>query len=122
MLDAALAALTSERLVLRRFRPEDLDTFVAYRSDPGTARFKNREAPYRPSQARRFLQELAAIHPDTPGQDRLHPCPRAPGIRLCHRDCSETTVSTRSGSRSEPSSLVFSPPRGHAAERPFRGR
>jgi hypothetical protein len=32
--DGAFTALTTARLVLRRFRPEDLDTFVAYRSDP----------------------------------------------------------------------------------------
>ena len=35
--DAAFTALTTQRLVLRRFRPEDLDAFVAYRSDPETA-------------------------------------------------------------------------------------
>ena len=62
------ARLTTQRLVLRRFRPEDLDAFVAYRSDPETGRYQSWEAPYRPSQARRFLQELEAIHPDTPGE------------------------------------------------------
>jgi RimJ/RimL family protein N-acetyltransferase len=67
-MDAAFAALTSERLVLRRFRPEDLDAFVAYRSDPGVARYQSWEAPYPRSQARQFLQELEAIHPDTPGE------------------------------------------------------
>ena len=49
--------------MLRRFRPQDLDAFVAYRSDPETARYQSWEAPYRPSQARQFLQELEAIHP-----------------------------------------------------------
>ena len=68
MTDAAFAALTAERLVLRRFRPEDLDTFVAYRSDPEIARDQSWEAPYPPGQARQFLQELATIHPDTPGE------------------------------------------------------
>jgi Acetyltransferase (GNAT) domain len=66
--DAVFTALTTQRLVLRRFRPEDLDAFVAYRSDPETARYQSWEAPYRPSQARQFLQELEAIHPDTPGE------------------------------------------------------
>ena len=66
--DAAFRALTTERLVLRRFRSEDLDSFVAYRSDPETARYQSWDAPYRPSQARQFLQELEAIHPDTPGE------------------------------------------------------
>jgi RimJ/RimL family protein N-acetyltransferase len=68
MVDAAFAAMTSERLVLRRFRPEDLNALVAYRSDPEIARCQSWEAPYRPSQARQFLQELQAIHPDTPGE------------------------------------------------------
>jgi RimJ/RimL family protein N-acetyltransferase len=68
MVDAAFAVLISQRLVLRRFRAEDLDAFVAYRSDPKIARYQNWEAPYRPSQARQFLQELQAIHPDTPGE------------------------------------------------------
>ena len=64
--DAAFTALTTQRLVLRRFRPQDLDTFIAYRSDPETARYQSWEAPSRPSQARQFLHELQAIHPDTP--------------------------------------------------------
>ena len=59
--DAAFTALTTQRLVLRRFRPEDLDAFVAYPSDPETARYQSWEAPYRPSQARQFLRELEAI-------------------------------------------------------------
>jgi RimJ/RimL family protein N-acetyltransferase len=67
MVDADFAVLTSERLVLRRFRPEDLDAFVAYRSDPEIARYQSWEAPYPASQARRFLQELQALDPDTPG-------------------------------------------------------
>jgi len=68
MVDAAFRTLTTERLVLRRFRPEDLDTFVVYRSDPLIARYQSWEAPYRPSQARQLLHELEAIHPDTPGE------------------------------------------------------
>ena len=66
--DATFTALSTGRLVLRRFRPGDLDALVAYRSDPATARYQSWEAPYRPSQARQFLQELEAIHPDTPGE------------------------------------------------------
>jgi RimJ/RimL family protein N-acetyltransferase len=58
--DAAFTALTTQRLVVRRFRPEDLDAFVAYRSDPQVARYQRWEAPYPPSQARQFLRELQA--------------------------------------------------------------
>jgi aminoglycoside 6'-N-acetyltransferase len=53
--DAGFTALTSARLVLRRFREADLDAFVAYRSD-------------RPGQARQLLAGLQATHPDTPGE------------------------------------------------------
>ena len=34
MVDAAFRTLTTQRLVVRRFRPQDLDAFVVYRSDP----------------------------------------------------------------------------------------
>jgi RimJ/RimL family protein N-acetyltransferase len=68
MVDAAFSALTTERLVLRRFRPEDLDAFVAYRSDPQIARYQVWEAPYLAGQAHQFLQHLQASHPDTPGE------------------------------------------------------
>jgi RimJ/RimL family protein N-acetyltransferase len=68
MADAAFTALTSDRLVLRRFRPEDLDAFVAYRSDPEVARYQGWEAPYPRAEGARFLAELQATHPDTPGE------------------------------------------------------
>jgi aminoglycoside 6'-N-acetyltransferase len=68
MTDAAFVALTTERLVLRRFRPEDLAAFVAYRSDPGVARYQSWEAPYQLGQASQFLRELQTVHPDTPGE------------------------------------------------------
>jgi RimJ/RimL family protein N-acetyltransferase len=41
MADTAFTALASQRLVLRRFRADDLDAFVAYRSDPVVARFQS---------------------------------------------------------------------------------
>jgi RimJ/RimL family protein N-acetyltransferase len=68
MADADFAELTSARLVLRRFRPEDLEGFVAYRSDPEVARYQSWEAPYPHAKARAFLEELAGMDPDTPGE------------------------------------------------------
>ena len=68
MTDTGFTALTSGRLVLRRFRRADLDTFAAYRSDPEIARYQSWEVPCRPGQARRLLAELEATHPDTPGE------------------------------------------------------
>jgi RimJ/RimL family protein N-acetyltransferase len=37
-------------------------------ADPQVARYQSWEAPYPPSQARQFLRELQATHPDTPGE------------------------------------------------------
>jgi RimJ/RimL family protein N-acetyltransferase len=68
MADAAFTALRTDRLVLRRFRPEDLDAFVAYRSDPEVARYQSWEAPYSRAEATQFLAELQATHADTPGE------------------------------------------------------
>jgi RimJ/RimL family protein N-acetyltransferase len=66
--DRTFTALATQRLVLRRFRPDDLATFVAYRSDPAVARYQSWNAPYPTAAAERFLAELAALDPDTPGE------------------------------------------------------
>ena len=68
MADTAFSALEAARLRVRRFRPDDLAAFVAYRSQPETARFQSWEAPFPEAEARTFLAELAASHPDTPGE------------------------------------------------------
>jgi RimJ/RimL family protein N-acetyltransferase len=78
--DAAFTALTTQRLVLRRFRPEDLDAFVAYRSDPETARYQSWEAPYRPRQARQFLQSWRPSIPTRPANGSSSPWPCATAI------------------------------------------
>ena len=43
MVDSTFERLTSARLVLRRFRAEDIATFVRYRGDPAIARFQSWE-------------------------------------------------------------------------------
>jgi RimJ/RimL family protein N-acetyltransferase len=60
--------LTGPRLVLRRFTPADLDAFVAYRSDPDTARWQSWETPYDRELARTFVTEVAAEEPGVPGR------------------------------------------------------
>lgn len=67
MADNAFSSLETARLRLRRFHPDDLAAFVAYRSQPETARFQSWEAPFPEAEARVFLAELADSHPDTPG-------------------------------------------------------
>ncbi|MBV9196045.1 MAG: GNAT family N-acetyltransferase [Solirubrobacterales bacterium] len=56
----------SERLVLRPFRVEDLQTFVAYRRDPAVARYQGWETTYSMADAARFL----AAQPTNPFRQR----------------------------------------------------
>lgn len=60
--------LETQRLILRSFRDDDLDTFVAYRSDPAIARYQSWEAPYSAKWAAAFIAELQETVPGTPGQ------------------------------------------------------
>ena len=59
--------LTTERLVLRRFRAADAEMLAAYRSDPEIARYQSWEAPYPLDQARSMIAGMAADDPDQPG-------------------------------------------------------
>lgn len=59
--------LTTERLVLRRFRPADAETLAAYRSDPAVARYQSWAAPYSLRKARYAVESMAAADPDQPG-------------------------------------------------------
>lgn len=59
--------LTSERLLLRRFRPADAEALAAYRSDPGVARYQSWNAPYSLRQARYAIESMAAADPTEPG-------------------------------------------------------
>jgi RimJ/RimL family protein N-acetyltransferase len=59
--------LTTDRLVLRRFRPADAETLAAYRTDPGVARYQSWRSPYSLRQARYAVETMAAADPDQPG-------------------------------------------------------
>lgn len=50
--------LETPRLVLRPFRSDDLEAFVAYRSDPENARYQGWEAPFSREAGIRFIQEM----------------------------------------------------------------
>lgn len=54
------AIVETERLVLRRFAAADLPAFVAYRRDPGTARYQSWEPTYSLADAERFLDDQCA--------------------------------------------------------------
>jgi len=65
--DPDFAELRTDRLVIRRFRPEDAEAFVAYRSDPNVARYQSWEAFTR-AQAETFVREIASLHPGVAGE------------------------------------------------------
>jgi aminoglycoside 6'-N-acetyltransferase len=68
MPDEGFTELAGPRVALRRFHPDDLATFVAYRSCERVARFQSWAAPYPRDEGERFIQEIAKAHPDTPGE------------------------------------------------------
>ena len=66
MADIGFTHLRSPRLILRRFRPSDLPTFCAYRSDPRVARYQDWES-WSEEEGRLFFQRQMPHHPDMPG-------------------------------------------------------
>ena len=68
MPDVGFTELPGQRVVLRRFQPQDVAEFVAYRSRPEVARYQNWDAPYPPEQGERFVAQMTMRHPDTPGE------------------------------------------------------
>ena len=65
--DPTFVQLRTDRLVIRPFRVQDIDVFVAYRSDPDVARYQSWETSSR-TEAAAFVEELADIHPGIPGE------------------------------------------------------
>lgn len=59
--------ISTERLVLRRFRPADAETLAAYRSAPEVARYQSWEAPYPVEKARYAVESMVAADPEQPG-------------------------------------------------------
>jgi RimJ/RimL family protein N-acetyltransferase len=68
MADQAFTEVVSDRLALRRFRLDDLATFVSYRSDPDVARYQSWTAPYSSADGDRLIRNMRRQHPDTPGE------------------------------------------------------
>ena len=68
MPDVSFTELPGRRVLVRRFRPQDVAEFVAYRSDAEVARYQSWDAPYPPEQGERFVAQIMTAHPDTPGE------------------------------------------------------
>jgi RimJ/RimL family protein N-acetyltransferase len=58
---------STERLLIRRFRPDDTAAFAAYRSDPEVARYQSWEAPVPEPEAARLVAEFGAAEEGVPG-------------------------------------------------------
>ena len=62
--------LDAPRLRLRTFREDDLEPFLAYRSDPEVARFQGWPMPYTREMALEFVGWAISDSPDEPGDWR----------------------------------------------------
>ena len=60
--------LETDRLILRSFQDSDLETFVAYRSDPQVARYQGWDAPYNRETAKAFIAEMRQKTPGIRGE------------------------------------------------------
>ena len=58
---------TTERLTVRAMVPADVEAFVAYRSDPGVARYQSWE-DYTLEQGRFLVEEMQSLRPGIPGE------------------------------------------------------
>jgi RimJ/RimL family protein N-acetyltransferase len=59
--------METARLCLRRFRPDDVRAFAAYRSDPAVARYQSWTAPVSLESAASLVGEFAVGEPGRPG-------------------------------------------------------
>ncbi|MBV6394676.1 MAG: hypothetical protein HFACDABA_00242 [Anaerolineales bacterium] len=60
--------LETERLILRAFRPSDLESFLPFRNDPAVAEYKGWELPYSHERGAEFLEMMRTRHPLESGQ------------------------------------------------------
>jgi RimJ/RimL family protein N-acetyltransferase len=76
------AFFETERLSLRRFRPDDAVAFAAYRSDPDVARYQGWDTPYPLTSAMAFVEGLREADPDAEGWFQYAVERRADGVLL----------------------------------------
>ena len=65
--DPHFSGLRTDRLVIRRFGPEDAAAFAAYRSDPDIARYQDWDSFTR-QLADDFVREMEGTHPGVAGE------------------------------------------------------
>lgn len=59
--------LETDRLVIRKFNDDDLETFLAYRNDPQVAEYQGWDIPYSREKALEFIEEMKNRLPGEPG-------------------------------------------------------
>jgi aminoglycoside 6'-N-acetyltransferase len=59
--------LTTDRLLLRPFRPPDAAAFSDYRSDPAVAQYQGWDAPFSLEDADQFIAHMESVVPASPG-------------------------------------------------------
>jgi RimJ/RimL family protein N-acetyltransferase len=64
----SIVEIVTERLSLRPFRVDDLETFVAYRSDPEVARYQSWDRTYSMADAESFLSSQREVEFGQPGE------------------------------------------------------
>jgi aminoglycoside 6'-N-acetyltransferase len=74
--------LSTERLVLRRFRPDDAPVFASYRSDPEVARYQSWDAPVSVVDAAALVDEFARGDPESPGWFQYAVQTRSPPVLI----------------------------------------
>jgi RimJ/RimL family protein N-acetyltransferase len=60
--------IETPRLLLRTIQDSDLESFVAYRSDPEVARYQSWDIPYPREQGKQFIEDMKKARLATPGQ------------------------------------------------------
>jgi RimJ/RimL family protein N-acetyltransferase len=60
--------LETPRLIMRRFKGDDLEPFLAYRSDPDVSRYQGWSESYTRVMAEEFIQEMSVRQPGEPGK------------------------------------------------------
>ena len=106
--------LTTDRLVLRRFRPSDAESLAAYRTLPEVARYQSWQAPYSVEKARYAIETMAAMDPDEPGWFQY-----AVELTDGHVHIGDVGVNLHDNRRQADIGYTFAPPwqgRGYATE------
>lgn len=55
--------LETQRLLIRQFKPSDLEAFLAYRNDPDVAKYQGWDHPYPREKAIEFVQKMSIAIP-----------------------------------------------------------